>query len=262
MFALPKLEEDFSSIGKHYQVYGGATGLIKRQYTVVRCLEKGVYESLIDGVKSKGKVRTKESQIGKGGFQVAVKNYKVVGGLSEAMHRSLIGEEFTVRGIMGKSLGLAKHGNHVAFVAGTGVLVFLDLVALISKHHIGHLRNSHDIPIFSEGSTFKLTLYASFPSDSAALGLDLLRTLHASNPSNFELHLRISSQTRSPHAEGLASTRWDPAFIRKQLLSSKVVDNLAKVYVCGPPNMTELFERTLGEMIIAKDIRREQIEIM
>ena len=98
---------------------------------MVRCLEKGVYESLIDGIKSKGKVRVKESQIGKGAFQVAVKNYKV-GGLSEAIHRSLIGDEFTVRGIMGKSLWLAKHGNHVAFVAGTGVLVFLDLVALIS----------------------------------------------------------------------------------------------------------------------------------
>jgi predicted ferric reductase len=111
------------------------------------------------------------------------------------------------------------------------------------------------MPIFSEGSTFKLILYASFPSDSAALGLDLLRTLQASNPSNFELHLRISSQIRSPHAEGLASTRWDPAFIRKQVLSN--VKNLAKVYVCGPPNMTELFERTLGEMIQAKDIRRE-----
>lgn len=110
---------------------------------MVRCLERGVYEGLINGIKSKGKVRVKESQIGKGGFQVAVKNYKVVGGLSEVMHRSLIGDEFTVRGIMGKSLGLAKHGNHVVFVAGTGVLVFLDLVALISKDYIGHLSNSH-----------------------------------------------------------------------------------------------------------------------
>lgn len=261
MFSLPKVEDDLSSIGKHYLVEGNGADLVKRQFTVVRCLEKGVYEGLIDGIKSKGKVRAKESQIGKGGFQVAVKNYKVVGGLSEAMHRSLIGDMFTVRGILGKSLGLAKHGDHVAFVAGTGVLVFLDLVGLISKHHIGHLRDSHDMPIFSEGSTFKLILYASFASDSEAIGLDLLRALQASNPSNFELHLRISSQTRSSHAEGSASTRWDPAFIRKELLS-KGVGSLAKVYVCGPPNMTEMFERTLGEMIQAKIVRRDQIDIM
>jgi hypothetical protein len=97
---------------------------------------------------------------------------------------------------MGKSLGLRKHGNHVAFVAGTGVLVFLDLVALIAKANLGLLANASNIPIFSKDSSFKFTLYASFPSETGSLGLEFLRALQAINPSNFELHLRISSQTR------------------------------------------------------------------
>jgi len=35
-----------------------------------------------------------------------------------------------------------KNGNHVAFVAGTGVLIFLDLVALIAKKAMGLIPNS------------------------------------------------------------------------------------------------------------------------
>ncbi len=50
---------------------------------------------------------------------------------------------------MGKGLGLKKHGNHVAFVAGTGLIVFLDLVALIAKVNMGLVPNSKNIPIFS-----------------------------------------------------------------------------------------------------------------
>ena len=143
---------------------------------------------------------------------------------------------------MGKSLGLMKHGNHVAFVAGTGILVFLDLVAMLAKANLGLLNNGESLPIFAKDSTFHLTLYYSIASDTAALGLDLLQSLQARSPPNFTLHLRISNQTRS---QDLISTRWDPVFIRTRLNQA----DLAKVYVCGPPNMTEMFDRTLGEMI-------------
>ena len=38
-------------------------------------------------------------------------------------------ETFNIKGPMGKGLCLEDHGVHVAFCAGTGVLVFLDLVS-------------------------------------------------------------------------------------------------------------------------------------
>jgi len=64
----------------------------------------------------------------------------------------------------------------VAFVGGTGVLVFMDLVALMSRQTLGLLNNQPSVRIF-EGKTFKFVLYASFPSREEALGLELLEGL-------------------------------------------------------------------------------------
>ena len=38
---------------------------------------------------------------------------------------------------MGKGLGVAKEGTHVAFVAGTGVLPFMDLMAYMVRRGLG-----------------------------------------------------------------------------------------------------------------------------
>ena len=148
IFSLARVEDDIASVGKHLLIETVEKS-VKRHYTLVRCLEKTAYYSLVDAIKSNGKVKPKSSQLGKGEFQLAVKNYKIVGGISELMHRSEIGNEFIVKGIMGKSLGLQKHGNHVAFLAGTGILVFLDLVSMIAKANLGLLPNSDNFAIFS-----------------------------------------------------------------------------------------------------------------
>lgn len=34
---------------------------------------------------------------------------------------------------MGKGLGIQNEGHHVAFVGGTGILVFIDLVAFLVR---------------------------------------------------------------------------------------------------------------------------------
>ena len=64
---------------------------------------------------------------------LTIKNYKV-GGLSEVLKE---GQIFDLQGPMGKGLGLSPTsvGNHVAFAAGTGILVYIDLVLrlLLSK---------------------------------------------------------------------------------------------------------------------------------
>lgn len=43
---------------------------------------------------------------------------------------------------MGKGLGLTKYGSHLAFAAGTGVLVFLDLIALMIRLNLGLIDQS------------------------------------------------------------------------------------------------------------------------
>jgi hypothetical protein len=51
----------------------------------------------------------------------------------------------------------------VAFLAGTGVLVFMDLIATMAKVNLGVI-SADSIPFLSKGSSFKLVLYVSFQS--------------------------------------------------------------------------------------------------
>ena len=63
----------------------------------------------------------------------------------------------------------------MAFVAGTGVLVFIDLVAFLVRLNLG-LLNLSDGTILDK-KNFKFTLYASFATEDDALALDLLEGL-------------------------------------------------------------------------------------
>ena len=90
------------------------------------------------------------------------------------MHTAGHSERYEVKALLGKGLNLQKDGVHVAFTGGTGILVFIDLVALIIRQNLGLLNSSPPIPIFAPGSTFKFVLYASFASREDAIGLELL----------------------------------------------------------------------------------------
>lgn len=61
---------------------------------------------------------------------LTIKNYKAEGGLSQRFFENE-NEQFKITGPMGKGLGLdtESQGLHVAFAAGTGILVFVDLIA-------------------------------------------------------------------------------------------------------------------------------------
>ena len=62
-----------------------------------------------------------------------VKNYKSTNGLSSRLHKLNQNDLYQVKGLMGKGLCIKPHGAHVAFVAGTGVLVFVDLIAFMIR---------------------------------------------------------------------------------------------------------------------------------
>jgi NAD(P)H-flavin reductase len=64
-------------------------------------------------------------------------------------------ETFSVKGPYGKGLSLKPTGVHIAFAAGTGVLVFLDLVARIILH------NSEIKPLPDFDDDFKFIFYLS-----------------------------------------------------------------------------------------------------
>lgn len=58
-------------------------------------------------------------------MRLCVKNYGQPKGVSTALHSE---GNYEVMGPMGKGLMVNRKGVHVAFAAGTGVLVFVDLV--------------------------------------------------------------------------------------------------------------------------------------
>ena len=47
--------------------------------------------------------------------------------------------------------------------------------------------------------------------------------------------------------EGVNAQRWDEAFIEKEVLKYRPND-LKKVWVCGPPAMSEVFEKVYFKM--------------
>ena len=65
---------------------------------------------------------------------VAIKNYKKPLGFSSKVHSDSEKESiYEIKGPMGKGINLKKYGTQVAFTAGTGILVFIDLVAYLVR---------------------------------------------------------------------------------------------------------------------------------
>jgi hypothetical protein len=106
---------------------------------------------------------------------MVIKNYKIKGGFSQYIASHGKDEVYEVKSLMGKGLGLAKHGTHVAFAGGTGILTFIDIVSLLARVDIGQL-DPEEVPIFTKGSTFKFILYASFRSRRDSIALNLLES--------------------------------------------------------------------------------------
>ena len=83
---------------------------------------------------------------------------------------------------MGRGLDIKTTGTHIAFAAGTGILVFIDIIA----HLILRIIGKNGGPDFFQGQpedavididNFKLILHTSFASEAEAIGLDLIETL-------------------------------------------------------------------------------------
>lgn len=143
------------------------------------------------------------------------------------------------------------NATHIAFAGGTGVLTFMDIVGAIARHNLDNSRagrtsinGESSVRNFGEetiGKDFKFVFYVSFPARSDSVGLELCEALHEycekNKLGNFELVVRLSR-------EGINSGRWDQDFIEKTVSQYKD-KNLKKVWVCGPPPMSETFEKYL-----------------
>ena len=140
---------------------------------------------------------------------------------------------------------MQPEGLHVAFCAGTGALVFLDLVSqilLLNTFKADGKAFCEELKFFGEG--FKFHLYCAFQSREQAIGLELIEALENVNQvlgvDNFKVTVRLSE------TEGPKLPRWTPEYIEKELLVSQ--GKIQKIWVCGPPAMNEMFDKTLGNL--------------
>ena len=89
---------------------------------------------------------------------------------------------------MGKGLGIKNEGVHIAFTAGTGILVFVDLVAFLVRKNLKLLKENESDKL---GDSFKFVLYVSFPNREDSVALKLIEGLNSLTKklgySNFEL---------------------------------------------------------------------------
>lgn len=88
-----------------------------------------------------------------------LKNYHSVTGLSQRIHNATAEELFEIKGPLGKGLDLTQDGTYVAFAAGTGILVFIDLIAHLIRKNLG-LLNKEEESLLSEN--FKFIFYFSY----------------------------------------------------------------------------------------------------
>ena len=96
---------------------------------------------------------------------------------------------------MGKGLDIQKEGVHIAFSAGTGCLVFLDLVAHLIRKTAGILSPEEDKMLNKD--KFKFIFFVTFQSKDLVIGLKLCEGLNKmqknlKNPF-FEFKLILSS---------------------------------------------------------------------
>lgn len=103
-----------------------------------------------------------------------IKNYGFPGGFSHKIFSEPEGT-YQIKGHMGKGLGIEKHGTHLAFCGGTGLLVFVDLVAFLVRQNLG-LLNEEDMSILDQES-FKFVLYISFPKKEDVVAIEMIEGL-------------------------------------------------------------------------------------
>lgn len=91
---------------------------------------------------------------------------------------------------MGKGLNPSKDGKHVAYAAGTGVLVFLDLVAHLILREVAAAGGPDVLGPFhkelggvpSLPKEFSFELNSSFLDDKEAIGSELTEALESLDP--------------------------------------------------------------------------------
>lgn len=116
-------------------------------------------------------------------------------------------------------------------------MVFLDLVAHLIRKVLGLLSEEENFMLEDD---FKFVLFVSFKNREEGIALELLemfsllcKKMHLDV---FELYERFSDTNKE---------RWNLPFIEK-LIYAREVNEIKKIWVCGPPQLNEDFDKNLA----------------
>jgi hypothetical protein len=240
-----------SGTGKHYLIQEVTRderyiGNI-RHYTVSNCMADDQYQDLCRALESHGRSReggqeklirldqSLFSQASAQNFSLTLKAYwGVKGALSCRLFESdekKDGATYMMKGPLGKSLGVKRSGQHLAFGAGTGAITFMDLSAYVARFVMGEMDEKEASEIEDD---FKFTFYVTYFNRKQSCGLRMLELLQNLKSKHFELVLRLSDQK---------SRRWDQGF-----LSERLPATCEKLWICGTPQMNEVFENAFHKL--------------
>lgn len=169
---------------------------------------------------------------------------------------------FNIKGPMGKGLCIEESGVHVAFCAGTGVLVFLDLVShLLLRSYYKHYVDPRNVPkaMNQLKDNFVFLFYVSMPCMDSEIGLNVCEALQKVNrklgETNFKLTVRISKRW-----DGFRGEVWDEKFVDDNL--SPYTGQIKKVWISGPPGMNETLDKSFEKLSDKLGIMPHMIDAM
>ena len=92
----------------------------------------------------------------------------------ELPDEEIAGNEFIVKGPIGKGLLVETTGQHIVFAAGTGILCYIDLIAMLAMHYLEVIDEVDPTDERLDTKEFKLTLYVSFKSKIESIAREFL----------------------------------------------------------------------------------------
>ena len=259
---------DPGMIGRHFLVFNVASPRVKRHYTICSSMQPVLHSELLklaENIVSGDPNTDFDNSIfvnnDKKSISLTLKTYHTKTGLATKIHSTAIDPEmaerqayfddlttdnaYSIKGPMGKGLQVKTSGVHVAFCAGTGALVFLDLVShLLIKNcfEADGKKVPEEMSVYE--ADFVFHLYCSFADRESAIGLQIIEALEKVNAklglSNFKATVRLSK------TDGPKLPRWSPTYISDEL--TPLAGSINRIWVVGPPAVNEMFDKTLEAM--------------
>ncbi|CAD8078937.1 unnamed protein product [Paramecium sonneborni] len=248
------LRQNIQDLGQHFSITLQEIGGKVRLYTKVLCMStpySNFRNQIINYIENKSN-QLPALQFDKiNTLPLIIKKYNFPNALSAQIFQHQ--GNFWIQGPFGRGLELQSNSKCVAFVGGTGLLPFLDLLdhLLIKSIYLTNKEKQSQIqsffPQFDQlDESFEFTLLASFQNEDEFIGKEWIRKLYSISKTNnlklFDMQIRYSDSkldTIIPAFRG----RFSEDFVKQHL-----GDYNKKVYICGPPNMiyslTQIISKT------------------